>query len=132
MAQHKGPMPEPVRDFWRIQVKGSISGDGEDVIDMWEDELNDYVSGGETDYIQRIYRLDDDDVKEIRDIISEFRQTREQEEAERERRRLAEEKADEAMANHYAEKIKKIIVSKPNKFLPKPKKAPTARTKKSH
>jgi hypothetical protein len=121
MEKHKGPMPESVRNFWRGAVKGDITGDGEDIIDIWERHL-DKETVDLTDVLTGIYKLTEDDLEEIRDIIAEYRQTREQEEAEREKRRLAEEKADEVMANHCADKIKKIVMSKPNKFLPKPRK----------
>jgi len=66
-----------------------------------------------------IYKLTEEDLDQIREIITEYRVTREHEEAEREKRRLAEEKADAIMANHYADRIKKIVMSKPNQFLPK-------------
>ena len=127
MEKHKGPMPESVRNFWRIVVKGSLSGDGEDIIDSWEDNLEDYNEKGDGDYLGRIYKLSEEDMDEIREIIAEYRQTREHEDDEREKRCLAEEKADEVMANHYADKIKKIIISKPNKFLPKPRKSSAPR-----
>jgi hypothetical protein len=122
MEKHKGPMPESVRNFWRVVVKSSITGEGEDIIDSWEDKLEDYNEKGDADYLGGIYKLTEEDLDEIRGIIAEYRQTREQEEAAREKRRLAEEKADEVMANHYADRIKKIVMSKPNKFLPKPRK----------
>jgi hypothetical protein len=123
MEKHKGPMPESVRNFWRIAVKGDITGDAEDIIDTWEDKLENYNAEGNGDYLGGIYKLDEEDLDEIRGIIAEYRLTREQEEAEREKRRLEEEKADEIMANHYADQIKKIVMSKPNKFLPKPRKS---------
>jgi hypothetical protein len=121
MEKHKGPMPESVRNFWRIVVKGDISGDGEDIIDNWENNLEDYDEAGDADYLGGIYKLDENDRNEIRAIIAEYRLTREHEEAEREKRRLAEEEADRVLANHYADRIKKIVISKPNKFLPKPR-----------
>ena len=127
MEKHKGPMPESVRNFWRSVVKGDITGDGEDIIDSWENKLEDYNEKGDGDYLGRIYKLTEEDLNEIREIIAEYRQTCEHEEAEREKRRLAEEKADLVMANHYADKIKKIVISKPNKFLPKPRKTPAPR-----
>lgn len=127
MEKHKGPMPESVKNFWRVEVKGSISGDGEDIIDSWENKLEDYDEKGDGDYLGGIYKLDEADRDGIRNIIAEFRLTREQEEAERERRRLAEEEADRVMANHYADKIKRIIMSKPNNFLPKPRKSTVPR-----
>jgi hypothetical protein len=122
MEKHKGTMPESVRNFWRSRVKGSLEGEGEDIIDTWEDKLEDYDEEGSTDYLRGIYKLDENDRQEIQAIIAEYRLTREQEEAGREKRRLAEEEADRVMANHYADRIKKIITSKPNKFLPKPRK----------
>jgi len=36
MEKHKGPMPESVKNFWRVVVKGEVTGDGEDFIDKWE------------------------------------------------------------------------------------------------
>jgi len=122
MEKHKGPMPESVKNFWRIAVKGDITGDGEDIIDTWERHTETDTETDMTGVLTGIYKLDEEDIDEIRDIIAEYRETREQEEAEREERRLAEEKADEVMANHYADRIKKIVMSKPNKFLPKPRK----------
>lgn len=127
MEKHKGPMPESVRNFWRMVVKGDITGDGEDIIDSWENKLEDYNETGDADYLGGIYKLGKDDLDEIRQIIAEYRQTREHEEAEREKRRLAEEEADRVMANHYADKITSIVRSKPNKFLPKPRKSSAPR-----
>ncbi|MGC2237284.1 MAG: hypothetical protein WA584_14065 [Pyrinomonadaceae bacterium] len=126
MEKHKGPMPESVRNFWRVVVKGSISGEGEDIIDSWENNLENYDENGDGDYLGGIYKLTEEDMDEIREIIAEYRLTREQEEAEREKRRLAQQKADEVMAKHYADRIKKIVKSKPNKFLPKPRKLAAA------
>ena len=119
MEKHKGPMPESVKNFWRIVVKGDLSGDGEEVIDCWEEKVEEEFETHDHNYLAGIYKLSEEDLDEIREIIIEYRAAREQEEAEREKRRLAEEKADEIMANHYAERIKKIVTSKPNQFLPK-------------
>lgn len=119
MEKHKGPMPESVKNFWRIVVKGDLSGDGEDVIDTWEEKVEEEFETPAHNYLAGIYKLTEEDLDEIREIVAEYRTAREQEEAGREKRRLAEEKADAIMANHYAERIKKIVTSKPNQFLPK-------------
>jgi hypothetical protein len=129
MAKHKGPMPESVKNFWRICVEGDITGDGEDIIDKWEDYTDEDPRVDMSDVLSGIYRLTKDDLNEIREIVAEYRLTREQEEAERERRRLAEEQADEIMAEHYADRIKKIVMSKPNKFLPKQRKSVPSKLK---
>ncbi len=117
MSKHKGPMPESVKNFWRIVVAGDLSGEGEDVIDCWEEHLE---NKPEEDVLSGIYKLSAEDLNEIGEIIAEYRRTREMEEEMREKRRLAEEKNDRIMANFYADKIKKIVMSKPNQFLPKP------------
>jgi len=112
-------MPESVKNFWRIVVKGDVTGDGEDIIDVWDEHTDTESEVSHQDVLTGIYKLTLEDLSEIREIIDEYRTTREQEEAEREKRRLAEEKADAVMANHYADRIKKIVMSKPNQFLPK-------------
>jgi hypothetical protein len=122
MEKHKGPMPESVKNFFRICVEGDITGEGEYIIDVWERHTDKDSEVDQTSVLTGIYKLTEEDLDEIREIIKEYRLTREEEEAEREKRRLAEEKADEVMANHYADRIKKIVMSKPNKFLPKPRK----------
>ena len=127
MKKHKGPMPESVKNFWRIVVKGDLSGDGEDVIDTWEEKVEETFETRDHNYLAGIYKLNEEDLDEIREIIVEYRAAREQEEAEREKRRLAEEEADAVMANHYAERIKKIVISKPNQFLPKTSKPKRSR-----
>jgi hypothetical protein len=119
MEKHKGPMPENVKNFWRIVVKGEVTGEGEDFIDKWEELTDSEAEVSYQDVLTGIYKLAEEDIDEIREIVAEYRETREQEEAEREKRRLAEEKADAIMANHYADRIKKILMSKPNQFLPK-------------
>ena len=119
MEKHKGPMPESVKNFWRIVVKGDLAGDGEDVIDKWEEYTEQQFETSDHNYLTDIYKLTEKDLDQIREIVAEYRVTREHEEAEREKRSLAEENADEIMANHYADRIKKIVMSKPNQFLPK-------------
>lgn len=119
-------MPESVKNFWRIVVKGDISGDGEDIIDKWEDYLDEDGPDMSSVFLG-IYKLTEADLEEIGEIIAEYRRTRAEEETAREKRRLAEEKADEIMANFYADKIRKIVMSKPNKFLPKTRKTSTRR-----
>jgi len=120
MEKHKGPMPESVKNFWRIVVKGDVTGDDEDITDIWDEHTDTESEVSYQDVLMGIYKLTLEDLDQIREIINEYRTTREQEEAMREKRRLAEEKADAIMANHYAERIKKIVMSKPNQFLPKP------------
>jgi len=119
MEKHKGPMPESVKNFWRIVVKGDLTGDGEDIIDVWDRHTEAAAEVSYQDVLTGIYKLTEDDIVEIRAIVREYNTTREEEEAERERRRLLEEEADRAMANHYADRIKKIVFSRPNQFLPK-------------
>lgn len=120
MEKHKGPMPEGVKNFWRIIVKGDVTGDDEDIIDIWDEHTDTESEVSYQEVLTGIYKLTLEDLDQIREIITEYRTTREHEEAVREKRRLAEEKADAIMANHYADRIKKIVMSKPNQFLPKP------------
>lgn len=117
--KNKGPMPESVKNFWRIVVKGEVTGEGEDIISVWERHTEEDAEISYHDVLTGIYKLTEDDIVEIRAIVTEYNTTREEEEAERERRRLSEEEADRAMANHYADRIRKIVFSRPNQFLPK-------------
>lgn len=113
-----------LRKFIELCVKQDLDATGEYAIEVWEGHVAD-ESGG----IQNIYHFTDTDRTEIKALIAEYRETREREEAEREQRRLAEEHADEVLANHYADRIKKIVMSRPNKFFPKPKSKPITRRK---
>lgn len=114
-----------LRKFIEQCVKHDLEAEGEHAIDKWADYFEDKENPGITD----IYKLTAADRDAIKVLIAEYRQTREHEENEREQRRLAEERADEVLANHYADRIRKIVLSKPNKFFPKPKPTPPARRK---
>lgn len=119
---------EKLRKFIEMCVEQDISAEGEDAIQIWEEHIKD-ESGG----IHNIYKLSEDERRQIKDLIAEFYAGREQEEERREQRRIAEEKNDEVVANHYADRIKKIVLAKTeNKFLPKPKLKPTAPRRKSN
>ncbi len=114
-----------LRKFIELCVKQDLEAEGEHAIDKWAD----YMESGENEGFTNIYKLTAEDREEIKAVIAEYRQTREQEETEREQRRLAEEHADEVLANHYADRIKKIVLARPNKFFPKPKIKPPTRRK---
>jgi len=111
-----------LRKFLELCVKQDFDAQGEHAIDKWEEYLE---KAG--DYLD-IYKLSEAEKAEIKFLIDEFRQTCEQEEMEREQL-SAEDQADEALANHYADRIRKIVFAKPNKFFPKPKSKLTTRSK---
>jgi len=112
---------EQLRKFIQLCIDQDLAADGEHAIEKWAEMI-------ERDDNLQFYRLDDAAKRQIRDIAAEYWQAREQEEAERERRRLAEEEADEIMANHYADKIRKIVLERMDKrWLPKPKPAASPR-----
>lgn len=115
MSESKKVSRETLRNMMRVFIKTDMMWEGEDFIDSWEELMekkhDSYIS---------VYKLTTEDIDEIEGLIKEFRTTQAQEQAEREKRRLAEEEADEVVANHYAERIRKIIMSKPNDLLPKP------------
>jgi plasmid stabilization system protein ParE len=112
---------EQLRKFIQLCIDQDLAADGEDAIEKWTEMV-------EGDSNLQFYRLDDAAKQQIRDIAAEYWEARRQEEAERERRRLAEEKADEIMANHYAGKIRNIVLERMDKrWLPKPK--PNAATR---
>lgn len=114
-----------LRKFIEMCVKQDLDATGEHAIDKWEEQLENEQSEG----FVNVYQLTAADRAEIKAMIAEYRQTREQEEHEREQRRLAEERADEILANHYADRIRKIVLAKPNKFFPKPKTKTAPRSK---
>lgn len=112
---------EQLRKFLQICIDGELAYEGEDAIDHWTDVI-------ERDTDLQFYRLDEAAKQQIMEIAAEYWQAREQEEAEREQRRLAEEEADRIMANHYADKIRKIVLERMDKnWLPKPKPAASRR-----
>jgi hypothetical protein len=115
---------EQLRKFIQLCIDNDLNSEGEDAIERWTERIED---GNEPQF----YRLDDAARQQISDIAAEYWQAREQEDAERERRRLAEEEADRIMANHYADKIKNIVLERMDKqWLPKPKPAASRRAKK--
>lgn len=114
---------EQLRKFLELCVEQDVSAEGEDAISRWSEMVE------RDDNYFDVYRLTAEDKQQIKDLIAEYYEARAQENAEREKRRISEEKADEVMANHYADRIKKIVLAKPNKFFPKPKAAPR---RKSH
>lgn len=115
---------EQMRRFLQMCVDQDLSAEGEHAIENWTEKAE------SKEYDHQFYRLDDDAKRQILDIAAEYRQAREQEEAERERRRLAEEEADRVMANHYADKMKKIVLERMNEtWKRKPKSAASTRGK---
>lgn len=114
---------EQMRKFLVLCVEQDLAIGGEDGVERW-DEIAD-------DPNHSVYHLDETDRRQIKTITAEYFVAREREEEERERRRLEEERADEIMANHYVERIKKIVLPKlDRRFLPKPK--PTAARRKGN
>jgi len=106
---------EQLKKFLRLSAEQDVSAKGEDAIERWSE-----IVERDNDYFN-LYKLDETDKQQIKNIISEYRTACEHEITELERRRINDNQGEEIIANHYAEKIKKIIYSKPNKFLPKHK-----------
>ncbi len=114
---------EQLKKFLQSSAAQDVSAKGEDAIERWSEIIerdNDYFN---------LYKLDETDKQQIKDIISEYQTACEREITEREERRIDDKQDDEIIANHYADRIKKIVYSKSNKFLPKHKSLPQ---KKSH
>jgi hypothetical protein len=112
---------EQLRKFIQLCIDQDLAAEGEEAIERWTEMI-------EGDSNLQFYRLDEAAKGQILELAAEYRQAREQEEADRERRRRAEEEADRVMANHYADKIRKIVLERMDKkWLPKPKPAASPR-----
>ncbi len=114
---------EQLRKFLQSSAEQDVAAKGEDAIQRWSE-----IVERDNDYFN-LYKLDETDKQQIKDIVSEYRTACEQELTEGEQRRVDDGKAEEIIANLYADRIKKIVYSKSNKFLPKHKSLPQ---KKSH
>ncbi len=114
---------EHLKKFLQLSAEQDISVKGEDAIERWSE-----IVERDNDYFN-LYKLDETDKQQIKDIVSQYRTACEQGIIEREERRVDDKQVEEIIANHYADRIKKIVYSKPNKFLPKHKSLPQ---KKSH
>ena len=114
---------EQLKKFLQLIAEQDVSAKGENAIERWSEIVeqgNDYFN---------LYKLDETDKQKIRDIVSEYRTACKQGISERQQHRVDDEQGDEIIANHCADRIKKIVYSKANKLLPKPKSPPK---KKSH
>ena len=109
---------EHLKKFLQLSAEQDISVKGEAAIERWSE-----IVERDDDYFN-LYKLDETDKQQIKDIVSEYRTACSQEVTEGERRRIDDKQGEEIIANHYADRIKKIVYSKPNKFLPKHKSLP--------
>ena len=109
---------EQLKKFLQLSAEQDISVNGEDAIERWSE-----IVERDNDYFN-LYKLNETDKQQIKTIISEYRTACEQEITSREQRRIDNNYGEEIIANHYADRIKKIIYSKSNKFLPKHKSLP--------
>lgn len=106
---------EQLRKFLQSLIDGDLQREGEDAIESW------MVKVEPNENYADIYKLSEADKQQMRLIGDEYFAAREREEAMREKRRLAEEEADRIMANHYANRIRKIVLNgMDKKWLPKP------------
>ncbi len=106
---------EQLKKFLQLSAEQDISIKGEDAIERWSE-----IVERDNDYFN-LYKLDETDKQQIKDIVSEYRTACEQEITEREQRPNENKQGEEIIANHYADRIKKIVYSKSSKFLPKHK-----------
>ncbi len=106
---------EQLKKFLQLSAEQDISARGEVAIELWSE-----IVERDNDYFN-LYRLDETDKQQIKDIILEYRTACEQEITEREQRPNENKQGEEIIANHYADRIKKIVYSKSSKFLPKHK-----------
>ena len=123
MQVMKDKKREQLKKFMQLSTEQDISVKGVDAIERWSE-----IVERDNSYFN-LYKLDETDKQQIKDIVSEYRTACEQELTEGEQRRVDDGKAEEIIANLYADRIKKIVYSKSNKFLPKHKSLPQ---KKSH
>lgn len=114
---------EQLRKFLQSSAEQDVAAKGEGAIQRWSE-----IVERDNDHFN-LYKLDETDKQQIKDIVLEYRTACKQEITERKQRRIGDNQGEEIIANHYADKIKKIVYSKSNKFLPKPKSLPQ---KKSH
>jgi len=104
---------EQLKKFLQLSAEQDISAKGEDAIERWSE-----IVERDNEYFN-LYKLDETDKQQIKDIISEYRTAGEREITEREQSRADDKQSEEIIANHYADRIKKIVYSKSNRFLPK-------------
>jgi hypothetical protein len=109
---------EQLKKFLQLFAEQDVAAKGDYAIDRWSE-----IVERDNNYFNP-YKLDETDKQQIKDIVSEYRTACEYEIAEREQRRIDDNQGEEIIANHYADKIKKMVYSKSNKFLPRHKPPP--------
>jgi molecular chaperone DnaK (HSP70) len=98
---------EQLKKFLQLSAEQDTSAKGEDAIERWSE-----IVERDNDYFN-LYKLDETDKQQIKDIVSEYRTACELEITEREQRRDDDKPGEEIIANHYADRIKKIS-TRPN------------------